>query len=64
MTEQLRFTVRSFLRSERPSDYGEAQTLVKDWFGRYDPDPEILDEEIARHFAPPGERVVVARKTA
>mgnify|MGYP001362777549 CR=1 FL=1 len=64
MTEQLRFTVRSFLRSERPSDYVEAQTLVKDWFGRYDPDPEIVDEEIARQFAPPGERVIVARKTA
>lgn len=51
MTEQLRLTVRSFLRSERPSDHDEAQTLVKDWFGRYDPDPEILDQEIARHFA-------------
>jgi hypothetical protein len=57
MTEHLRHTVRSFLRSERPSNLGEAQTLVKDWFGRYDPDTEILDEEIARHFAPPpGER--------
>jgi len=57
MTEQLRHTVRSFLRCERPADRGEAQALVKDWFGRYDPDPEILDEEITRHFAaPPAER--------
>lgn len=53
MTEHLRNTVRSFLRSERPADRGEAQILVRDWFGRYDPDPKILDEEIARHFAPP-----------
>jgi hypothetical protein len=51
MTENLRLTVRSFLQSERPSDRDEAQTLVKDWFGRYDPDPEILNAEIARHFA-------------
>lgn len=60
MTEQFRRTVRSFLRSERPSNRGEAQTLVKDWFGRYNPDPEILDEEVARHFAPEqGERAGV-----
>ncbi len=50
MTEQLRHTVRSFLNCERPTDRGAAQALVKDWFGRYDPDPKILDEEIARHF--------------
>jgi len=52
MTKQLRSTVRSFLRCERPVDQGVALALVKDWFGRYDPDPEILDEEVARHFAP------------
>lgn len=52
MTEHLRQTVRSFLSCERPATPGEAAELVKDWFGRYDPDPGLLEEEVQRHFAP------------
>ncbi len=50
MTERLRRTVRSFLRGERPATRHDALALVTDWFGRYDPDPELLEEEIDRHF--------------
>ena len=50
MTERLRKTVRSFLRKELPSSPGEAVALVRDWFGRYDPDPSMLEEEVERHF--------------
>lgn len=51
MTERLRRTVRSFLRRELPATQGEAMAVAWDWFGRYDPDPNLLEEEIARHFA-------------
>jgi len=51
MTESLRRTVRAFLNSERPATRNEAEQLVEDWFGRYDPDPGLLEEEITHHFS-------------
>ena len=51
MTQHLRRTLRSFLRSERPATPEVAREILDEWFGRYRPDPELLDQEIARHFA-------------
>ena len=52
MTRHLRRTLRSFLRSERPTTPEVARQVLDEWFGRYRPDPAMLDQEIARHFAP------------
>ena len=51
MSKSLRRTVRSFLQRERPQSPREASQLIADWFGRYKPDPTLLDEEIRLHFA-------------
>jgi hypothetical protein len=51
MTQRLRRTVRSFLRTERPATPEAAREVLDEWFGRYHPDPRLLDQEVARHFA-------------
>ena len=51
MNEIFRNTVRSFLLKERPRTRDEATTLLDDWFSRYGLDPQMLAEEIDRHFA-------------
>ena len=51
MTQTLRRTLQSFLRSERPATPEMAREVLDEWFGRYRPDPELLDQEIQRHFA-------------
>lgn len=51
MNEIFRRTVRSFLHKESPPTRAEAATLVNDWFSRYDLDPEMLAEEVDRHFS-------------
>ena len=58
MTQRLRQTVRSFLRSERPATPEMARDVLEQWFGRYHPDPVLLDQEVERHFAdvPPPSR--------
>ena len=58
MTQRLRQTVRSFLRSERPATPEMARDVLEQWFGRYHPDPVLLDQEVERHFAyvPPPNR--------
>ncbi len=58
MTQHLRQTVRSFLRSERPATPEAAREVLDEWFGRYHPDPVLLDQEVERHFAavPPSGR--------
>ena len=55
MTEILRRTMRSFLRWESPATPGEADRLLRDWFGRYGPEPGMVEEEVARHFEAPPE---------
>lgn len=50
MNDIFRSTVRSFLHKERPQSKDEATTLVDDWFSRYGFDPQMLAEEIDRHF--------------
>ncbi len=58
MTRHLRRTLRSFLRSERPATPAAARQALDEWFGRYHPDPDLLDQEVERHFAgvPPSSR--------
>jgi len=58
MTQRLRQTLRSFLRSERPPTPEAAREVLDEWFGRYHPDPALLDQEVERHFAdvPPPHR--------
>ena len=51
MTQRLRRTLRSFLRTERPATPEVAREVLDEWFGRYRPDPGMLDQEIERHFA-------------
>ena len=51
MTENFRKTLRSFLRGEKPTDRAAALDLVNEWFGRYQPDPGLLAEEVDRYFA-------------
>ncbi len=51
MTQRLRQTLRSFLRSERPATPEAAREVLDEWFGRYHPDPGLLDQEVERHFA-------------
>ena len=51
MTRHLRRTLQSFLRSERPTTPAAARRALDEWFGRYQPDPGLLDEEVERHFA-------------
>jgi hypothetical protein len=51
MTQTLRRTLQSFLRSECPATPEMAREVLDEWFGRYRPDPELLDQEIQRHFA-------------
>ncbi len=51
MTQRLRRTLRSFLQSERPATPEEAREVLDEWFGRYRPDPDLLDQEVERHFA-------------
>ncbi len=51
MTQHLRRTMRSFLRSERPATPEAAREVLDEWFGRYHPDPGLLDQEVERHFA-------------
>ena len=51
MTQHLRRTLRSFLRSERPATREVAREVLDEWFGRYRPDPGMLDQEIERHFS-------------
>lgn len=63
MTDMLRRTMRSFLRWESPATPGEADKLLRDWFGRYDPEPGLVEEEVARHFAAPPERARRPRPT-
>ena len=46
MTQHLRQTVRSFLRCERPATPEEARLVLDEWFGRYRPDPALLDQEV------------------
>ncbi len=60
MTQHLRRTLQSFLRSERPATPAAARQVLDEWFGRYHPDPDLLDQEIERHFAgvPPSNRSV------
>ncbi len=58
MTQHLRRTMRSFLRGERPATPAAARQALDEWFGRYHPDPGLLDQEVERHFAaaPPPRR--------
>jgi hypothetical protein len=58
MTEHLKRTMRSFLRGERPATPAAARLALDEWFGRYQPDPGLLDQEVERHFAaaPPSSR--------
>ncbi len=58
MTQHLRQTVRSFLRCERPATPEAARTVLDEWFGRYRPDPLLLDQEVEHYFAdvPPPSR--------
>lgn len=58
MTQHLRQTMRSFLRSERPATPEAARRVLDEWFGRYRPDPVLLDQEVERYFAdiPPPSR--------
>ncbi len=58
MTRSLRRTLRSFLRSECPATPEAARQALDEWFGRYHPDPGLLDQEVERHFAgvPPSSR--------
>ena len=51
MNEIFRRTVRSFLHKERPQNKDEATVLLDDWFSRYGLDPQMLTEEIDRHFS-------------
>lgn len=54
MNEIFRRTIRSFLRKERPDTRDEARILLDRWFSRYGLDPQILTEEVERHFASRG----------
>ncbi len=51
MTQRLRRTLRSFLQTERPATPEDAREVLDEWFGRYRPDPDLLDQEVERHFA-------------
>ncbi len=51
MTQHLRQTVRSFLRCERPATPEAARAVLDEWFGRYRPDPLLLDQEVERYFS-------------
>ena len=37
--------------SARPATPEEAREVLDEWFGRYRPDPDLLDQEVERHFA-------------
>lgn len=50
MTKQLRRTVRKFLKKEQPDTPLQATLMIDEWFGRYDPDPDMLVEELDAHF--------------
>ena len=43
-----------------------AREVLDEWFGRYGPDPGMLDQEIERHFAeiPPSREISVGSQRA
>lgn len=51
MNDIFRRTVRSFLNKEQPETRDDAATLLDDWFSLYGLDPNMLAEEVDRHFA-------------